>query len=211
MAGSGYKLQAETFWKILLEEAEALQQPVGSAFLRASKLSLISGTAIAKDSKSLELFLRGDFGEEGLTLESFCVGSKLSSLPQPCIQQNAPLVGALKALGVALEILFSYQFAGVCDVLIETLRGHVRPLKLTDSGFLVHSIDRVLVKFFRTVSKDDTALEFPECDITEPIGCASLLKTMLSAMIQDLTDVLKVTVLERRYTLLMRLRKERKL
>lgn len=162
MAGSGYKLQAETYWKILLEEAEALQQPVGSAFLRTSKLSLISGTAIAKDSKSLELFLRGDFGEEGLTLESFCVVSKLSSLPQPCIQQNALLVGALEALGVALEILFSYQFAGVCDVLIETLRGHVRPLKLTDSGFLVHSIDRVLVKFFRTVSKDDTALEFPE-------------------------------------------------
>lgn len=209
MAGSGYKLQPETYWKILLEEAEALQQPAGSVFLRASKISLISGTAIAKDTKSLELFLRGDFGEEGLTLDSFCVGAKLSSLPQPCIQQNAPLVSALEALGVALEILFSFQFAGVCDVLIEALRGHVRPLKLTDSGFLVHSIDRLFVKFFRTVSKDDTALEFPDCDITEPIGCATLLKAMLRTLIQDLTDVVKVTILERRYTLLMRLRKER--
>ena len=118
-------------------------------------------------------------------------------------------MSALEALGVALEILFSFQFAGVCDVLIEALRGHLRPLKLTDSGFLVHSIDRVLVKFFRTVSKDDTALEFPECDITKPAGCATLLKTMLAAMILDLTDVVKVTILERRYTLLMRLRKER--
>ena len=80
MAGSGYKLQPEAYWKILLKEAEALQQPVGSAFLRASKMSLISGTALAKDTKSLELFLRGDFGEESLTLESFCVGAKLSSL-----------------------------------------------------------------------------------------------------------------------------------
>ena len=209
IAGSGYKLQPETYWKILLEEAEALQQPVGSVFLRASKISLISGTTIAKDTKSLALFLRGDFGEEGLTLESFCVGAKLSSLAQPCIQQNAPLVGALEALGVALEVLFSFQFAGVCDVLIEALRGHLRPLRLTDSGFLVHSIDRVLVKFFRTVSKDDKALEFPECDITEPTGCATLLKNMLSAMILNLTDVVKVTILERRYTLLMRLRKER--
>ena len=67
IAGSGYKFEAEVYWKILLEEAEALQQPVGSAFQRASKISLISGTAIAKDSKTLELFLCGDFGEEGLT------------------------------------------------------------------------------------------------------------------------------------------------
>ena len=118
-------------------------------------------------------------------------------------------MSALEALGVALEILFSFQFAGVCDVLIEALRGHLRPLKLTDSGSLVYSIDRVLVKFFRTVSKDDTALEFPECDTTKPAGCATLLKTMLAAMILDLTDVVKVTILERRYTLLMRLRKER--
>lgn len=133
----------------------------------------------------------------------------LSSLPQPCIQQNALLVSALEALGVALEILVSYQFAGVYDVLIEALRGHVRPLKLTDLGILVHSIDRVLVKFFRTVSKDDTTLKFPDCDITEPAGCATLLKTLLSAMILDLTDVVKVTILERRYTLLMWLRKKR--
>lgn len=64
VAGSGYKLQAETYWKIFLEEEEALQQPAGYVFQRASKISLISGTAIAEDSKALELFLRGDFGKD---------------------------------------------------------------------------------------------------------------------------------------------------
>jgi hypothetical protein len=140
IAGSGYKLQTEVYWKILLEEAEALQQPIGSVFQRASKISLINGTAIAKDPKALEVFLRGDFGEEGLILESFCAGSKLSSSSHPCVLQNAPLVSALEALGVAMEVLFSSHFAGVCDTLIEALRGHERPLRLTDSGFLVHSI-----------------------------------------------------------------------
>ena len=138
IAGSGYKLQAEVYWKILLEEAEALQQPVGSVFQRASKVSLISGTAIAKDLKALELFLRGDFGEEGLTLESFCAGSKLSTSSHPCVLQNAPLLSALEAVGVAQEVLISSQFSGVCGSLIEALRGHKRPLRLTDSGFLVH-------------------------------------------------------------------------
>lgn len=209
IAGSGYKLQAEIYWKIVLEEAEALQQPIGSVFQRASKISLISGTAIAKDLKALELFLRGDFGEDGLTLESFCAGSKLSTSSHPCILQNAPLVSALEAVGVALEVLISSQFSGVCDSLIEALRGHERPLRLTDSGFLVHSIERVFVKFFRTVSKEDKALEFPDSDITNPEGCASLLKAMFVDMMENLTDVAKVTILEKRYTILVRLRKER--
>lgn len=207
IAGPGYKLQAEIYWKIVLE-AEALQQPVGSVFQRASKISLISGTAIAKDLKALELFLRGDFGEEGLNLESFCAGSKLSTSSHPCILQNAPLVSSLEAVGVALEILISSQFSGVCDSLIEALRGHERPLRLTDSGFLVHSIERVLVKFFRTVSKEDKALEFPDSDVTNPEGCASLLKAMFRDMIENLTDVAKVIVLEKRYKILVRLHKE---
>lgn len=153
--------------------------------------------------KALELFLRGDFGEEGLNLESFCAGSKLSTSSHPCVLQNAPLVSALEAVGVALEVLISSQFSGVCDSLIEALRGH------EDSGFLVHSIERVLVKFFRTVSKEDKALEFPDSDVTNPEGCASLLKAMFRDMIENLTDVAKVTVLEKRYTILVRLRKER--
>ena len=143
MAGSGYKLQSDVYWKIVLEEAEVLQQPIGSAFQRAGKIYLISGTTIARDLMVLELFLRGDFGDENLTLDSFCAGSKLSMLPQPCVLQNAPLVSAVEALAVVLEVLFSNKFAGVCDDLVEMLRGHVRPLRLTDSGFLVHTVERV--------------------------------------------------------------------
>jgi hypothetical protein len=108
-----------------------------------------------------------------------------------------------------LEVLFSVQFAGVCDVLIEALRGHERPLRLTDSGFLVHSVERTLAKFFRTVSKEDKALGFVDSDITNPEGCARLLKAMLSKMVDELTEVAKVTVLEKRYSILARLRKER--
>ena len=125
-----------------MEEAETLHQPEGLVFIRAGKLSLINGTAIAKDVKVLESFLRGDFGEEGLGLESFCVGAKLSNASYPCTLQNAPLVSAVEALGVALEVLFSPQFAGVCDDLIEALRGHLRPLRLTSSGFLNHVVER---------------------------------------------------------------------
>ena len=209
MAGSGYKLQAETYWKILLEESEELQQPEGSVFQRAGKISLITGTALARDAKTLELFLRGEFGEGDLTLDSFCTGGKLSTSAHPCVLQNGPLIGALEALGIALEVLFSAHFAGVCNELVEVLRGHSRPLKLTDAGFLNHTVERVLVKFFRTISKEEEARDVPDSDITNPAGCASFLKTMLADMVRELVDVAKATILEKCYTVSVRLRKER--
>ena len=179
MAGSGYKLQTKAYWKIVQDEAEALEQPVGSAFLRASKVSLLNGTAIANCSKALEQFLTGDFGEGELTIDSFCAGSKLSTAAHPCVLQNGPLVSAIETLEVALEVIFSPQFAGSCDDLIEALRGHLRPLRLTDSGFLVHTIERTITRFFRIVSKEDEALASPESDVTCPAGCAALLRAML--------------------------------
>ena len=209
MAGSGYKLQPEIYWKVMLEESEVLEQPEGSAFQRAGKVSLFSGTSIAKNMKSLELFLRGEFGESDLSLDSFCAGMKLSTSAHPCVLQNGPLINALEALGTALEVLFSVHFAGVCDDLIEVLRGHSRPLRLTDAGFLNHTVERVLVKFFRTVSKEDEARDVPNSDIKTPVGCAALLKVMLADMVRELVDVPKATVLEKSFTVSMRLRKER--
>ena len=209
MAGSGYKLQAEAYWKIIQDEAEAFEQPVGSVFLRASKVSLLNGTVIANSTKALEQFLKGEFGEGELSLDSFCAGSRLSTAAHPCVLQNGPLVTAIETLGVALEVLFSPQFSGACDDLIEALRGHVRPLRLTDSGFLVHTVERTITIFFRIVSKEDRALAFPESDVTCPAGCAALLKAMLEEMVQELTDVAKATILEKRYSVQVRLKKER--
>ena len=209
MAGSGYKLQTEAYWKVIQDESEALEQLVGSAFLRASKVSLLNGTAMANSSKAREQFLTGDFGERELSLDSFCAGSKLSTAAHPCVLQNGPLVSAIETLGVALEVLFSPQFAGSCDDLMEALRGHVRPLRLTDSGFLVHTIERTITRFFRVVSKEDKALAFPESDVTCPAGCAALLKAMLEEMVQELTDVAKATILEKRYSVQIRLKRER--
>ena len=116
MAGSGYKLQAEAYWKIIQDEAEALEQPVGSVFLRASKVSVLNGTVIANSTKALEQFLKGKFGEGELSLDSICAGSRLSTAAHPCVLQNGPLVSAIETLGVALEVLFSPQFSGACDV-----------------------------------------------------------------------------------------------
>ena len=209
MAGSGYKLQPEAYWKVILEESEVLEQPEGSAFQRAGKVSLFSGTTIAKNTKSLELFLRGEFGESDLNLDSFCTGTKLSTSAHPCVLQNGPLIGALEALGTALEVLFSVHFAEVCDDLIEVLRGHSRPLRLTDAGFLNHTVERVLVKFFWTVSKEDEARDVPNSDIKTPMGCAAVLKVMLADMVRELVDVPKATVIEKSFTVSMRLRKER--
>jgi hypothetical protein len=139
-------------------------------------VSLLNETAMAKSPMILEQFLKGDFGEGELSHASFCVGSSLSTASHSCVQQNGLLVSAVDALGVAFEVLFSPQFAGVCDDFIEVLRGHKRPLRLTNSGFLVHTIERTIVIFFRTVSKEDTALAFPGSDVTCPEGCAALLR-----------------------------------
>jgi hypothetical protein len=115
----------------------------------------------------------------------------------------------VEALGVALEVLFSPHFAGVCDDLVEALTGHVRPLRLTDSGFLVHAIERAIIIFFRTISTEDRALAFPLSNITCPAGCAAFIRTMLEETVQELTDVAKATVLEKQYTVKVALKKGR--
>jgi hypothetical protein len=89
--------------------------------MRAGKVSRIYGISIAQNIKTLEMFLMGDFGEGDRTLGSFCAGSKLSTAAHPCVLQNAPLVSAIEALGVALEVIFSPQFSGACDDFIEAL------------------------------------------------------------------------------------------
>ena len=206
ISGSGYKMQASTYWKILQEEAEALQQPAGSVFERAGKLSLIADTEIARDHKKLEMFLSGEFGEAGLSLESFCVGIKLPVTVHPCVLHNQPLISALEALGTAMEIMFSPHFAGVCNALVEALRGHERPLRLTGAGFLIYTVELEITKFFRTVSKEDRSLNFPNSDIKNPAGCASLLRDMLDEAIARLVDVGKATLLEKNYMVNVRLR-----
>ena len=109
---------------------------------------------------------------------------------------------------MALEVLFSPQFAGSRDDLIETLRGHLRPLRLTDSGILIHTIERTITRFFRIVGKEDKALAFSESDVTCPAGCAALLRAMLEEMVQELTDVAKATILEKRYSVQVRLKRK---
>jgi hypothetical protein len=118
-------------------------------------------------------------------------------------------VRALETVATALEVLFSSEFAGVCEEMIETLRGHVRPLRLTNAGFLADSVERKLVLFFRNVSKEDKCLAFPESDVTCPRGCAALLKAMLAELVKDLTDVARATVLEKQYTVRVARRRER--
>ena len=97
----------------------------------------------------------------------------------------------------------------MCNDLIEVLRGHSRPLKLTDAGFLNRTVERALVKFFRTISKEEEARDAPDSDITNPAGCANFLRTMLADMVRELVDVAKSTILEKCYTVLVRPRKER--
>jgi hypothetical protein len=169
----------------------------------AGKVSLLHGTAIAGSVSTLEKFLTGNFGEGDLSLDSFCAGSRLFTAAHPCILKNGPLVSAVEALGVALEVLFSPHFAGVCDDLVEALTGHVRPLRLTDSGFLVHTIERAII------ITEDRALAFPLSDITCPARCAAFIRTMLEETVQELTDVAKATVLEKQYTVKVALKKGR--
>ena len=45
--------------------------------------------------------------------------------------------------------------------------------------------------------------------MTCPAGCAALLKAMLEETVQELTDVAKATILEKRYSVQVRLKRER--
>ena len=134
-----------------------------------------------------------------LKLETFCIGAKCAQGEFPCVLRNSPLVNALETLAVSLEVLFSVHFGGVC--------GHERPLGLTNSGLLIHSVEGTFKKSFRIVSKEDCAIDFPGSDVTRPEGCAALMKRMLADLVFELIDVAKATILEKNYNMLIRLSK----
>ena len=208
ITGTGFKLQVAAHWKIMLEEAETLHHQEVSVFYRARKLTLLVGTALARDTKVLEAFKKGDFGEGGLTLSSFCTGAAFSLEAQPCIKHNAALVGALEVIEVALEVLFSEHFAGVCSAFVEALRGHVRPLRFTNSGLLVHTVEMVFVKYFRVIRRDKKALNYATIDIPKPAGCTALLRSMLEDTVTELADLAKAHLLEKNCDMIVRLRND---
>ena len=208
IAGTGFKLQVAAYWEIMLEEAQTLRHQEGSVFYRARKLTLLGGTALARDIKVLESFMIGDFGQGGITLSAFCTGAAFSLAAQPCIKHNAALVGALEVVEVALEVLFSEHFAGVCAAFVEALKGHVRPLRYTNSGLLVHTVEMVFVKYFRVIRREKRALEYPLINISKPAGCAALLRSMLKDAVTELADFAKAHQLEKNFDMIVRLRNE---
>ena len=75
-------------------------------------------------------------------------------------------MGALDVIEVAPKIILSEHFGGACLAIVEAVRGHLRPLRFAKSGFLDHSAERVFMKYFREISRNEKALEYSASDIT---------------------------------------------
>ena len=60
ISGTGFKLQADKYWKILLQEAEVDKQPEASVFRRTSRMPLLAGTGDCQATKATgAISLRG--------------------------------------------------------------------------------------------------------------------------------------------------------
>ena len=85
-------------------------------------------------------------------LEDFTVANcPICGLSKVDIFRNKNLIGAIKNLGLLMELYICSPYKGVFSIFIEHLEGSDQPFELVSAGYLKYYIELVLRNFFRTV------------------------------------------------------------
>ena len=110
----------------------------------------------------LKKLLTGDFGgstADALNLQKFAGRSiKIPVEVTPCPNQNMALVTAFRNMDLVLSVFYGAAFRGTITAFIDQLEGLQRPMELAPSGFLLHSVNIVLSKYFRALRMATTVV-----------------------------------------------------
>ena len=89
-------------------------------------------------------------------------------------------------LSIAMRVFYSPAFAGCMAPLKETLTGSSDPMKLVPDDLLQHSIDICLGRWGKTIRSESRSAALPDIVLLIPMGCATLLTSMLAATVASL-------------------------
>ena len=131
----------------------------------------------------LKKLLTGDFGEstaDALNLQKFAGRSiKIPVEVTLCPNQNMALVIAFRSMDLVLSVFYVEAFRGTTTAFTDQLEGLQWPMELAPSGFLLHSVEIVLSKYFRALRMATTVANAGLRDISTSVNCAAQLSAVL--------------------------------
>ena len=170
-----YLLQPEEYRSMIIDQGKTRADHRHKAFESCGFLDKIQSLDIVQKTSSLKLLLTGSFLVEGssptLSLEDFTDSERISVSTSVCLEQNRPLVAALRNFQHAMLISFSKAFEGCLDAFIVDLEGSRRPLELVAADFLKYSVEFILKKFFRVVRSERASSMSDEVSLKNPVEC----------------------------------------
>ena len=204
--GTECVLQVEEYARMINEQStlRIIERDIGFEF--CGLLDRVYGLNFSIDIPLLKKLLTGDFGGplgDALDLQKFAGRTvKIPIESTPCTQQNRALVVAIKNMELVLVIFFSSELSKATDYFVDMLEGLNRPLELAPSGFLLHSLEVTMSKFFRTLRMATTESNKMLRDVSGPRACSSYLSLVLKEFISTLDTQEKLTEAMARYQLL---------
>ena len=183
-------LQVEEYARVISEQSVSRASERDVGFECCSLLDRIWNLGFSSDMPLLKKLLTGDFGgstADALNLQKFAGRSiKIPVEVTPCPNQNMALVTAFRNMDLVLSVFYGAAFRGTTTAFIDQLEGLQRPMELAPSGFLLHSVDIVLSKYFRALRMATTVANAGLRDISTPINCAA----RLSAVLQEFSSTI---------------------
>ena len=150
----------------------------------AGLLHRIRGLSFLESMRQFENFVQLRFevtsNTEVLTIASFSSGSELYSPKMDSTPVfRLAVAQALKHLAIAFMVFFSSKFELCLNPLIEALEGRLNPFRIVKNDLLLHLVNTVLSKWSWYIRMENRAPNYPTINLSNPSGCATLLKHML--------------------------------
>lgn len=195
--GTDYLLQPEEYRSMIIDQGKTRDDHRHRAFETCGFLDRVQSLGIVQKTPKLKLLLVGSFMIEGssptLTLDDFVDGDKICIATGVCLEQNRPMVAALRNFQLVMQVFFSNAYEGCLDSFIVKLEGSSRPLELVSADFLKYSVEFVLKKFFRIVRSERSSSMSEEISLRNPQLCRLFLVSLFDQLAADLSDnVLRV-------------------
>ena len=204
--GTECELQVEEYARVINEQSTLRLAERDPGFTCCGLLDRVFNLNFSVDIPLLKKLLTGDFGGppgDALDLQKFAgKGIKIPTDLIPCPNQNRGLVVAVKNMELVFVIFFGSAFHKATDAFVDELEGLHRPMELAPSGFLLHSLELALSKYFRALRMATTSSNASLRDISTPAACATYLSVVLKTFVSTLDTQEKLNEAMARYQLL---------
>ena len=204
--GTECELQAEEYARVINEQSTLRITERDPGFKCCGLLDRVFNLNFSVDIPLLKKLLTGDFGGppgDALDLQKFAGRAvKIPIELTPCPHQNRALVVAVKNMELVFVIFFGSAFHKATDAFVDKLEGLHRPMELAPSGFLLHSLELALSKYFRALRMATTTVNMTLRDVSTPAACATYLSLVLKTFVSTLDTQEKLNEAMARYQLL---------